>query len=388
MKRGAVGLVVLAVLFLSSWSLQAAEEPKGLAPGLLSLDGTVGILDQKIEEGKSVVEKALGINISGFFDVGYTWSSNRAKPISGRYFDKDHNDLVFNYFNLTLEKPEKDWGVGFKLVGDFGRSAELLREATLWGPKLVRESSAELREAFLTTTIPIGEGLQVKAGKFVTLMGTEIIPAPGSYNPNISRSFLFNLAIPFTHTGLLLSYPVTKSFTLMGGAVTGWDNPRDNNNSPSFHGGFTYTPAEAFSLTTSVMAGPEQSNNTSRQRVAVSNVATIKPMDPLTVFLEYTYGNEGGNWQGFAAIGSYDWTARFNTALRAEYFHDKTGSRTGVSNLSVGEATLTAAYKFTAKLLGRFEVRQDWGNKPVFAKGNTSADSNQTTLALQAIYGF
>ena len=56
--------------------------------------------------------------------------------------------------------------------------------------------------------------------------------------------------------------------------------------------------------------------------------------------------------------------------------------------LSLGEITLTAAYKFTAKLLGRFEVRQDWANKSVFKNGSSSADKNQTTLALQAIYGF
>lgn len=388
MKRVAVGLAVLAVLFLATWSLQAAEEPKGLPPGLLSLDSTVGILDKKIEEGKGAVEKALGINISGFFDASYTWSSNHAKPISGRYFDKDHNDFVFNYFNLTLEKPEKDWGVGFKLVGDFGRSAELLREATFWGPKLVRESSAELREAFLTTTIPIGEGLQIKAGKFVTLLGTEILPAPGAYNENISRSFLFNFGVPLTHTGALFTYPVHKMLSVSAGPVTGWDNPRDNNGAMSFLGGISFTPVDVFSLATNVIVGAERTGNTGPKRVAVSNVATIKPMDPLTVFLEYTYGNEGGNWQGLAAIGSYNWTPRLNTALRAEYFHDKTGSRTGVSSLNLGELTLTTAYKFTAKLLGRFELRQDWGNKAVFAERSSGADSNQTTIALQAIYGF
>ena len=110
------------------------------------------------------------------------------------------------------------------------------------------EPSAELREAFVTFTVPIGAGLQVKGGKFVTLMGTEIISAPGSPNPNISRSYLFGFAIPFTHTGVLFSYPVTSIFTLMGGPVTGWDNPRDNNRQPSFHGGFTLTPAEVFPL--------------------------------------------------------------------------------------------------------------------------------------------
>ena len=85
---------------------------------------------------KAPLEKTLGISISGFLDSSYTWSSNRPgfgndDDISLRVFDKDHNEIVFNHLNLTLEKPEKDWGVGLKLVADFGRTAELLREATL-----------------------------------------------------------------------------------------------------------------------------------------------------------------------------------------------------------------------------------------------------------------
>ncbi len=412
-------LLVLVSFALLAMTAQAAEEPKPaateqkpaepeekpLGPGWMSLDCCVGVLDGKIGDAKGALEKALGISISGFLDTGYTWSSNHPKSptdISGRYFDKDHNKVVFNDFNITLEKPEKDWGVGFKVVGDFGRTAELLREATLWNKKLQKQPSAELREVFLTTTIPIGEGLQIKGGKFVTLMGTEVIPAPGSYNPNISRSFLFNYAIPFSHLGVLFSYPVLKTLTIMGGPVTGWDNPHDNNSSPSFHGGFTFAPAEIFSLATSVMAGPEQSHNTKNNRFTLGNVVTIKPISDLTVFLEYTYGHEekvtaslrNATWQGVAVIVSYDWTERFNTALRAEWFNDRDGVRLGGdfagnhANVAVSEMTLTGAYKFTKMLLGRAEVRQDWSDQKFYKRGSSTADKNQTTLGLQLVYQY
>lgn len=55
-----------------------AEKSKGLGPGWLSLDSSVGRLDKRIQEGKSALEKALRINISGFFNTSYTWSSNQA----------------------------------------------------------------------------------------------------------------------------------------------------------------------------------------------------------------------------------------------------------------------------------------------------------------------
>ncbi len=213
MKKGTLAVWwLLSILILTFRPVYAAEpeqkppEPaeKPLGPGWLSLDGSVGLLDKAIADGKGRLQDALGIGISGFLDSAYNWSSNHPHHpanISGRIFNKDYNKIEFNNFNLTLDKPEKDWGVGFHLSGMFGRTAELLRESTLWGETLHKEPSAELFESYVTTTIPVGEGLQFKGGLFVTLLGAEIISQPGAYNNNISNSFDFFFAIPFRHLG-------------------------------------------------------------------------------------------------------------------------------------------------------------------------------------------
>lgn len=405
MKKGLLGLVFTAAI--AAFELPAAQtQDKPLSPGWLSLDNSVGLLDKNIADGKSAIEGALGIGISGFLDTSYQWSSNHPKNprnISGRYFDKDYNKLVFNYFHAAVEKPEKDWGVGFRLSGDFGRGGELLREATLWGKSFHDEPSAEVREAYLTTTIPIGEGIGVKGGLFVTTLGTEILPNPGAYNDNISRSFLFNYAIPLRHLGVLFSYPIVKTFSVNAGVVTGWDNPRDNNQQPSFMAGLGFIPTEQFALASNFIYGSEQRSNNGDQRFTMSHVATLKPFDPLALILEYTYGREenaslGGTrdavWQGVAGIASYGWTDRFTTAVRGEFFNDRDGARLGGNftgthaNNSVAEVTLTGAYKFTKMFLGRVEVRQDWSDETFYRKGASSADKNQTTLAGQLIYTF
>jgi hypothetical protein len=407
MKRRLAGLALGVGLILLGGVSRAAEEEKPLAPGWLSLDCCIGPVDNAVARGKGALEKALGITIGGFFDVGYNWSSNRPNNpdyISLRYFDRDHNQVEFNNFHIFVEKPEKDWGVGFRVSGDFGRTGELLREATFWSKNLHKESSAELREAFLTTTIPVGEGIGVKGGLFVTTLGTEIIPNPGAYNDNISRSFLFNLAIPFRHLGVSFSYPVLKILSANAGIVTGWDNPRDTNNSPSFLGGITLTPTDKITFASNVIAGEEPSAaGKDTARWVISNVLTVKPIDPLALYLEYTYGHQrlgslGGDrsavWQGVAGIASYNWTERFNTALRGEVFHDRDGARIGGelvgghANVTVGELTLTGAYKFTKMLTGRAEVRQDWANRDVFKRQTSGADQNQTTVALQLLYQY
>ena len=399
----------LMMLALPQGSAMAQEEDKPLAPGWFSMDTSVGVVDKGIADGKGSVEKALGIGISGYLDSSYTWSSNHPNSpanISLRYFDKDNNKVVFNDFHIAIDKPEKDWGVGFHISGDFGRTGELLREATLWGKTFHSEPSAELRESYLTTTVPVGEGLQIKGGLFTTLLGTEIIPNPGAYNDNISRSFLFNYAIPFRHLGTLFSYPLHKAVTLTTGIVTGWDNPRDSNHTPEFLGSLTVTPNDKFSYVVAMTAGEEPTAadfNRNTARVVLSNVWTIKPVDPLAFVVEYTYGHQhqgslGGTrdatWQGFAGYASYSWTDRFTTALRGEFFNDRDGARIGGdffgthANVKVGEMTVTGSYKFTKMLIGRAELRQDWSDRKVFQRRASTADKEQTTLAIQILYTF
>lgn len=407
MKRRVIGVAILAGALVLGGNRVGAQDDKPLAPGWLSLDSSIGVVDKAIGNAKGSVEKALGINISGYFDTGWTFSTNHPRSpdtISGRYFDRDQNDLVFNGFHLALEKPEKDWGVGFRVSGDFGRTGELLREATRWnrgGPKLCCEPSAELREAYVTTTIPLGEGIGIKGGLFVTPLGTEIIPNPGAFNDNISRSFLFNLAIPFRHLGVLMNYPVHKMVGLSFGVVTGWDNPRDNNNQPSFLGGVSITPNDKISFVSNLIYGAEQRAN-GPKRFTIANVLTVKPIDPLALALEYTAGTEDkvtasgrdGTWQGIAGIASYSWTDRFTTAFRGEWFNDRDGVRTGIArDVNLGEVTFTGSYKFTKMLMGRAEVRQDWADKNIFAVGSSNrttnvADKAQTTLGLQLVYQY
>lgn len=414
MRSGFISVLLAGAMLMGTGNVKAADMPgmpgiedKPLAPGWLSLDGSVGKLDDAIGSGKGALEKALGIGISGYFDAGWTFSTNHPRSgdaISGRYFDKDQNDFVVNGFHLALDKPEKDWGVGFHVSGDFGRTGELLREATKWTSKAAKfccGPSAELRELFLTTTVPVGEGLSLKGGLFVTPLGTEVLPSPGAFNDNISRSFLFNWGVPLRHLGVLASYPVHKMVGLSFGVVTGWDNPHDNNNLPSFLGGITLTPNDKVTFMSNLIYGAEQ-RASGPKRFTIANVLTVKPIDPLAMSLEYTVGTEDkvttslrdGTWQGIAAIASYSWTERFTTALRGEWFSDRDGVRLATDrDINLGEVTFTSSYKFTKMLMGRAELRQDWADNNFYnvgsaSRGTHTADKSQTTLGLQVVYQY
>src|SRR5438093_640800 len=87
----------------------------------------------------------------------------------------------------------------------------------------------------------MGNGLTVKAGKWATLIGYEVYESPK--NLNFSRSFLYTLGTPYTHTGLLVTYPVAPWFSVTAGFTNGWDNADNNNGYLRPIGSFAFTPA-------------------------------------------------------------------------------------------------------------------------------------------------
>jgi hypothetical protein len=213
-------------------------------------------------------------------------------------------------------------------------------------------------------------------------------------NPNFSRSFLFGYAIPFTHTGGLISYPITDKLSVTGGPVIGWDNFKDNNGDPSYMGNVTWTATDQLTLAGNGIFGPEQTHRVGPKRAVGDLIATIKATDKLTFVLNYDYGHEndvvGGTrpamWQGFAAIGSYAFTDRCSAALRGEWFEDHNGARTGIRQ-DLWETTLDAKYLITQHLWWRLEYRHDESDKSkVFAANTSGALPGQDLLGFEFTY--
>jgi len=175
-----------------------------------------------------------------------------------------------------------------------------------------------------------------------------------------------SFAIPFTHTGALVSYPISDKLSVTGGAVEGWDKVQSNNQGWSGIGNVTYTLTDQVTLAANGIWGPEQTNKTGNKRGVADFVATIKPTSALTFLLNYDWGhedaaaagNEAGLWQGFAAVANYAFTDRASAAVRGEWFEDHGGTRTGTVQ-SLYEATVTGKYLITQHLYGQLEYRHD-----------------------------
>ena len=81
---------------------------------------------------------------------------------------------------------------------------------------------------YLTYTAPLGSGVSFEAGRFVTLLGAEIIPVYNNQNYNESRGLLFTLGEPLTHTGIRASYTFNDYVSATAGLNNGWDDPGEH----------------------------------------------------------------------------------------------------------------------------------------------------------------
>ncbi len=360
-----------------------------------------------VEEGLGLLK---GIEFGGMVYSSYTYNFNEpdSRENSLRIFDKRHNSFSFDLFQLQIAK-QSDSGIGFASVLNFGKTASGMAsdwtgDGSFEGPE--EGNDFEVQEAYLTYNIPLMNGVEMKAGKFVTLLGAEVIEAP--YNYNISRSFLFGYAIPFTHTGVLFSHQFTDQVGLTAGIVNGFDNVVDNNNGKSFLGSLALEPFDGLSWSFNGIVGDEQTDNDHSTRGVFDTVLTYSPRDHLEFNFNYDYGKEGdaglngqnATWQGFSGIVSIGgamfnpgWEP-FSFAVRSEWFSDEDGARTGTKQ-DIWEVTTTAKWQLTEHMQVRFEYRHDESDKKSFDDARRVGKqlipyfrNGQDTLAAEVAYLF
>jgi opacity protein-like surface antigen len=330
-----------------------------------------------------------------------------------RLYDFD-NGYTFNVAEFSLKKdPTERYPFGFGLVVTAGLDSQknhaigIFRDGDDVFPFRNTEKF-DLQEAYGSYQIPIGNGLTLKAGKFVTLLGYEVIESPN--NLNFSRGFLFTFAIPLTHVGGLFSYQVADWLTVTAGPVLGWDVAEDNNRRPSGTGQFAFTPIKDLALNLNWIAGPEQNLNDHKTRTVLDLTGNYTGVKGATLGLNVDCGWEDdeasleasgtrndsrARWWGWAAYAAYDWTEALRSALRLEYFKDADGVRTAAvapgTSVELYSVTGTVQYKIWKGLAGRLEYRHDEADRKAFSVRNPGlvpTAKTQDTITLALYYSF
>jgi hypothetical protein len=392
MKKGLLGLGIAVLIMFTFVMSTSAEEAKPETPEVKAEakpEAKPGLSPEDIKNVVKGIKDYLGLSI--YLQGGYTF--NFRNPDSGtneqRIFDQKANSFLIDLAQIQFAKEAPVGGLGYKLKVSFGETAKFIHSAGLGDPNEV----VDLTEAYVNYVAPLGSSIKVQFGKFVTYHGAEVIEARDDFN--YSRSFLFNYAIPFTHTGLMAGYTFSKALSANVYVVNGWDVFNDNNKGKTFGTSFLVTPIEPFSMNFGFMYGPEQSHNSTHYRFLADWVGTFKATKNLTFVVNADFANEekdplNGNrnsrWYGVAGYAKYDFTDWFSTTIRAEYFDDRDGVRTGIAQ-KLKEITITPEFKIVKNLLVRPEYRHDWSNNDGFDSHHmTFSKKSQDTIALGVMY--
>jgi hypothetical protein len=365
------------------------------------------------------------ITLSGSADAGYTsvagttaarfvgaggsagGPSRVFDASTGAFFDANGgrqlapvNDFnnTFDLQNANLQMLLNGPFVSGKIEASFGSDADVIASNGQ------SRSGVNLTNAYLQAT---RGAYTFIAGKFSTLAGAEVIEAPG--NSNYSRSYLFGYAVPFTHTGVRLTYAYNPKISVVVGANNGWDDWKFAGKKKTLEGGLLLTPSAGYSLTLDTYNGNDFAVNGNStlgfppvytNRMLYDGVLTVHPSSALTLVANYDNGTQladgtglfpTSHWNGIAGYANYQFNGRFGLSLRKETFHDLAGFRTGiVQRLQSNTATIN--FTPSGNLLFRAEYRLDAsdGNN-FFYTGSVAAGAgrpHQSSLGLESIVKF
>lgn len=337
--------------------------------------------------------------LSGFVDVFYGYNSNQPASHLNAFhnFDINSSEIGLNMMELVADKGvSSDSRVGYHIALGFGQAMNQVNGGD-FGPGGTEPNFAQnLKEAYLEYMAPIGKGLQINVGKFVTPAGAEVIETKDNWN--YTRGILFAWAIPYTHTGISAKYAFNSKVALTGYLVNGWNNSSETNpvngNSGKTTGfSLAITPSSKFGIIENYLVGPEAFSDNTNYRHLSDTVITFNPTAKLSLMANYDYGHDrpGGVpvwWSGIAGFIKYAPSDKWYIATRGEWFKDHDGFSTGTPQ-TLSSFTLTFQRMLAGKLMSRLEYRRDMSDQDTFPYRDFAAGiDHQNTVTLGLIYAF
>jgi hypothetical protein len=375
---------------LNKWTVALA------AAGLVSL----GQNAQAEEAGNAVMTAFSKTTLSGFVDTSLSISEKGAnQALHGRVpyqSGNKMNGINLDVIQLSLASPldESDWAAGYAVDLLFGPDASAYSVSGTG-----EADDVAVRQAYVNTRVPVGNGLDLKMGVFDAIIGYEGFS--NRDNPNYSRNMAYNLQ-PFNHTGLLGGYQINDLVSAQFGvANTGSNVLTDraaDSSDISYMGSVAVEAPENFGALAgaTVYVGYMEFGGGGDEQQNLYVGSTIPtPIDGLALGaawdnVQNITGN-GGDANIFAGYISYQATDKMSVNGRIEYLDGDQGvlfsaSKNGVAvDSEMLSLTGTVQYDLWDNVLTRAEVRWDSQED---GDGLYGGDDDILTFTLNAIYSF
>jgi hypothetical protein len=337
-----------------------------------------------------------GVNLTGLVDAYYGYNANH--PALGpanvgntatEPFQFTNSQFSLNLLELQLDKPvDKTSPLGFRVALGFGQAITAVNNTSFEVAKTSTGVQEYLKEGYMSYMAPIGKGLQIDAGKFVTPAGAEVIET--NQNWNYSRSLLFTYAIPYYHFGARAKYTFNDKWSVTGYVTNGWNNVVATNTGKTFGPSIAWNATKKVTITENYLTGPRDilgTGNNGPWNHLSDTVIAYNPTTKLSLQANVDYDhqaqypttNSSADYTGIAAYAKYAFNPNVAVAGRYEYFNDHDGLATtpgAINPALVGEGqhlnefTGTIERKFAGHLISRLEYRHDQSNKNFFERGH------------------
>lgn len=370
-----------------------------------------------------------GITVDGWTAMSYTYSNRTAPALPVTWNDRTNRFLLQQHWvnigkNLDTESKELDWGWKVAFLGGTDYRYTVVRGLLDDQLKNTRPSVSEpngfqqnlygvdIPLFYLNAWLPnVFEGTEVAVGRMFTPFGYESVMAPST--PLMSRSYAFNWAPPFFHTGVMVAPKFNDNWSGKYMIVNGNDVFFDGSDEWRFVGATTWAQDDT-SITFGMSLGrgrfnanrPTPPTQTTlglafepagRNNINVFDLLlTQKLSDDLSYALELIYGYQtnvpaaaagagGTNWGGVSGTAhwgsvvnylTYNFSEQLSGVFRQELFYDAQGQRTGFEGLYCA-STVGLQFKPCDSVIFRPEVRYDRnhysnpfrGNNNIFTAG-------------------
>lgn len=356
-----------------------------------------------------------GATLNYMLDGYYEYNFNH--PIGGvndlRAYDVLSNAFSINQADIILDL-DPDLAAhrryGARLDLQFGQATETLQGNPANEPR--PEIYRNIFQAYGTYVVPVGSGLNIDVGKWASSLGAE-----GNYTKdqmNYTRAFFFYY-LPFYHAGVRAQYHVNGKLALNYWLVNGTNQSEPTNAYKDELWGYVLQPSKSVSWTFNYYLGQDHPDVTpaSNCTVPVQPGLCVAPIVPapngkLDIFdtyatwqvtpkftlqgeIDYVIEREWANAapgessapshvDGGAGYAIYQISSRSDVALRGEYFSDRGGLFSGVTQ-ALKEGTATYEHKFGDNFDSFLEFRRDWSNVNYFGTSHTGVLSNQQPTA-------
>ena len=335
-----------------------------------SLTDASSLLETVGDPNNSEFMKNLGLKVGGWANAGITFnpqnpSNNFNGPVT---FGDRSNEFQLNQLNMFIQRAvvaEGDaWDFGGRFDAMFGTdsiftqaygvpandaNSGLAKNRGSWDLNLLNNNrfyGVALPQAYAEAYVPVGNGLNIKAGHFYTPIGYETVPAPDNFF--YSHAYTMQYGEPFTHTGVMGNYTVDKNWAVMGGVTTGsatggWDGGF-NQQLGNWGGlaGATWTSDDKGTSANISGTYGDTSEQSSHKWGIYSIVLKHNITDKTHLMLQHDHGFANGiltanaanpyqdaQWYGVNMHLTYDIKDNLTAGFRAEWFRDQNGFRVG-----------------------------------------------------------